>query len=116
MSTTSIGETIVENNIFEANGGNPIHYEDYDDFDVTAHPEDWEYDGVSVFLLEEHEDLIENFDIRTNTIDGEKVIGKFGVSYDKEYDYPAEKIYATLFFITLIALIIITILYFRKKR
>jgi parallel beta-helix repeat protein len=116
MSTTSIGETIVENNIFEANGGNPIHYEDYDDFDVTAHPEDWEYDGVSVFLLEEHEDLIENFNIRTNTIDGEKVIGKFGVSYDKEYDYPAEKIYATLFFITLIALIIITILYFRKKR
>ena len=78
------GKIIVENNTFAHNGGNPIHYEAYEDFDTTAHPEDWEYDGTSVILLTNSEKLKELFEIGTNTIDGEEVTG---IPEEKQNEY-----------------------------
>ncbi len=69
------GKIIVEGNIITKNGGNPIHYESYDDFDMTAHPEDWEYEGESVILFEANEKFIDLFEVGTNTIDGVEVTG-----------------------------------------
>ena len=71
----NLGITIVEDNIFGKNGGAPIHYADYDDFDVSAHPEDWEYEGDSVFFNLKNEEQREQFKFGTNTVDGKEVTG-----------------------------------------
>ncbi|MEA1994236.1 MAG: right-handed parallel beta-helix repeat-containing protein [Euryarchaeota archaeon] len=75
FSKNFTGKIIVDGNTFTKNGGNPIHYEFYDDFDMTAHLEEWEYDGESVMLLGANEEFIDLFEIGTNTTDGEEVTG-----------------------------------------
>jgi len=68
----------VENNTFSQNGGNPIHYEQYDDHSTSTHPEDWEYGEASVLLTSDGERFIDHFSIGTNTID-KKVVGNLEV-------------------------------------
>ena len=102
------------------------------DFDISVHPEDWEYDEPSVLLLEKDKYLIKNFKIRINIIDKEEVSGTFG--FDKEikkeikekipfledeYEKDNKKIFLILFFIILIFFILIliyTFYYIRKRK
>ena len=44
----TLGRTVLKNNEVVNNGGNPIHFEFYDDYDMRAHPDDWKYDGKPV--------------------------------------------------------------------
>ncbi|MBU0456866.1 MAG: right-handed parallel beta-helix repeat-containing protein [Nanoarchaeota archaeon] len=150
--TEIIGKVIVKDNIFDWNGGNPLHYEMYDDFEMKSHQEDWEYNGEQEFFHTSNNDFIREinkFEILTNTIDSQEVTGKLELkgkpekseqediediedvsegkeekeiennTYEntfEECNYTAEKVYIALFFITLIALIVILILYIKKKR
>lgn len=70
-----IGTIEVDGNDFSKNGGNPLHYEMYDDYDMTTHPEDWAYDGPSCTLLMEDNGFEQELLIGTNTIDGLQVAG-----------------------------------------
>jgi len=65
----------VENNTFSHNGGNPIHYDQYEDHNTPAHPEDWEYDGPSVMLTSNAERFADCFSFAANVIDGKEVAG-----------------------------------------
>jgi len=69
----------VEKNTLSQNGGNPIHYEQYDDHSTSTHPEDWDYDEASVLLTSDGERFVDRFRIGTNTIDGKEVTGSFEV-------------------------------------
>ncbi|MBM4089994.1 MAG: SdpI family protein, partial [Planctomycetes bacterium] len=63
----TLGRTILKGNELVNNGGNPIHFEFYDDYDMRAHPDDWTFDGQPVvFKLAsaEQKDLYE-FDAAT---------------------------------------------------
>ncbi len=73
--TSRVGTVTIKSNTITHNGGDPIHYEDYEDHDTTAHPEDWEYEGESVLVLVEDERFIDLFEVGTNTIDGVEVTG-----------------------------------------
>lgn len=75
VKTDFLGKVIVDNNLFTQNGGNPIHYEDYQDYSFVNHPEDWEYEDDSEILLLENKEEISHFSIGTNIIDGKKVEG-----------------------------------------
>jgi len=44
------GKTILKDNKVFNNGGNPIHFQFYDDYDMQAHPEDWQYAGKPVLF------------------------------------------------------------------
>lgn len=44
----TLGKTVLKNNEVANNGGNPIHFELYDDYDVRTHLEDWQFDGQPV--------------------------------------------------------------------
>ena len=44
----TFGRTVLKNNEVVNNGGNPIHFEFYDDYDIQTHPDDWKYDGKPV--------------------------------------------------------------------
>ena len=44
----TLGRTILKNNEVTNNGGNPIHFEVYGDYDVRTHLEDWQFDGEPV--------------------------------------------------------------------
>jgi len=46
----TFGRTVVKGNEIANNGGNPIHFQFYDDYDMRAHAKDWEYDGEPVLL------------------------------------------------------------------
>jgi len=77
IRTDLLANVVVDNNTFTKNGGNPIHYADYDDYDVTAHPEDWEYDSPSVLTFLRQDEQLDDFTIGTNIIDGIVVTGSF---------------------------------------
>ena len=40
----TLGRTVLSGNEVVNNGGNPIHFEFYDDYDVQTHPDDWKYE------------------------------------------------------------------------
>ena len=44
----TLGKTVLKSNEVTNNGGNPIHFEFYDDYDVRTHLDDWQYDGEPV--------------------------------------------------------------------
>ena len=79
VKTDLLGLVTVGNNVFTKNGGDPIHFEFYDDYDMTAHPEDWEYNETSVILRLENEEQIDQFNIGTNWVDEQQVTGTFNV-------------------------------------
>jgi len=60
---------IVEGNIIINNGGNPIHYEYYDDYKTETHPKDWEYDKKSEILILKNDRQKKQFKIGENKID-----------------------------------------------
>lgn len=62
VQTAAVGRTIVRGNRIEANGGSPIHFEFYADYDVRRHPADWVYDGEPVTFQLLSDDLRERFD------------------------------------------------------
>jgi hypothetical protein len=52
VRTRTLGKTVLKGNAVANNGGNPIHFQFYDDYDMRAHPKDWEYRGTpSLFKL-----------------------------------------------------------------
>lgn len=80
----------VENNVFAKNGGDPIHFEFYDDYDMTAHPEDWEHNETSVLLRLKNEEQIDQFNIGTNLVDGQQVTGTFNVEMETKEEAPPD--------------------------
>ena len=91
VKTDLLGLVTVENNVFTKNGGDPIHFEFYDDYDMTAHPEDWEYNETSVLLCLKNEEQIDQFNIGTNLVDGQQVTGTFNVEMEtKEEEAPLD--------------------------
>lgn len=60
-----------DNNIMK-NGGNPIHYEHYENYDMVSHEKDWEYNKRSEIFILKHEELKSHFKIGENTIEGKK--------------------------------------------
>ena len=50
VRATTLGRTILKGNQIAGNGGNPIHFEHYGDYDMRTHPEDWEYQGEPVLF------------------------------------------------------------------
>ncbi len=44
----TLGRTILKGNEVANNGGNPIHFEFYDNYDMRTHREDWQFDGEPV--------------------------------------------------------------------
>jgi hypothetical protein len=42
---------IIEDNVFENNGGDPIHHGFYEDHDFSLHLEDWEVEEETVFIV-----------------------------------------------------------------
>lgn len=65
------GKIFVEDNIITKNGGNPIHYEYYKDYDIMAHPEDWKYDKKTEMMILKDKKQIECFIFGRNEIDDE---------------------------------------------
>ena len=82
VKTDLLGLVTVENNVFTKNGGDPIHLEFYDDYDMTAHPADWEYNETSVLVRLKNEEQIDQFNIGTNLVDGQQVTGTFNVEME----------------------------------
>jgi hypothetical protein len=112
----SAGEVIVKNNILEKNGGYPIHYGDYDDFDTAAHPEDWKYDGDTVLFM--NDEIPNNFSFGTNTLDGEELTGapEEEKEQEKEHKKLIQSLFTVLFFISLILLVTLSLFYLARKR
>jgi len=50
VRTKSVGRTILKGNETTTNGGNPIHFQFYDDYDMRAHAQDWDYEGKPVLF------------------------------------------------------------------
>ena len=69
VNTSVLDNVIVEGNNMMKNGGNPIHYEHYEDYDMFSHEKDWEYNKRSEILILKHEELRGHFKIGVNTID-----------------------------------------------
>ncbi len=46
----TLGRTILKGNEVANNGGIPVHFEFYDDYDVRTHLEDWQFDGEGVIF------------------------------------------------------------------
>jgi parallel beta-helix repeat protein len=80
VNTDVSGQIIVEDNVFTKNGGNPIHYEYYEDYDVSEHPEDWDYDKKSEILILKNKDQMSRSKFGENIVDGKKV---FSAAVDK---------------------------------
>ena len=75
------GNVVVKNNIFDSNGGNPLHFEMYEDFDMAAHPEDWKYKGEQRLFLVTNNNLkseIDKFTLKENVITKEVITAKPG--------------------------------------
>jgi parallel beta-helix repeat protein len=60
----TLGRTVLKNNRIANNGGNPIHFEFYDDHDVRNHPDDWRLDGDPVVFKLAADELMERFEIQ----------------------------------------------------
>ncbi|MDQ1327080.1 MAG: hypothetical protein QG641_360, partial [Candidatus Poribacteria bacterium] len=56
-------------NTITNNGGNPIHYEYYDDYKTETHPKDWDYNKKSELLILKNKDQKDQFQIGENKID-----------------------------------------------
>jgi parallel beta-helix repeat protein len=69
VNTSILDNVIVEDNIIMNNGGNPIHYEYYDDYKTETHPGDWEYNKKSELLIFKNKEQANHFKIGENKID-----------------------------------------------
>jgi hypothetical protein len=69
VNASILDDVIVDGNNIAKNGGNPIHYEHYEDYDMASHEEDWEYNKRSEILILKHEDQRSHFRIGANTIE-----------------------------------------------
>jgi len=66
------GKTVVKQNRTARNGGAPIHFQFYDDYDMRAHPQDWEVQKDDVLFGYASED---QFEMDGNATD-RQVVGK----------------------------------------
>lgn len=69
VNSSVLDNVIVEGNTITNNGGNPIHYEYYDDYKTENHPRDWEYNKKSEILILKNRDQKDQFKIGENKID-----------------------------------------------
>jgi len=69
VNASILDNVIVEGNTITNNGGNPIHYEYYDDYKTETHPKDWEYDKKSELLILKSKDQKDQFKIGENMTD-----------------------------------------------
>jgi parallel beta-helix repeat protein len=66
VNASVLDNIIVEGNNISKNGGNPIHFEHYEDYDMTSHEQDWEYNKKSEILILKDEKLKSHFKIGKN--------------------------------------------------
>jgi parallel beta-helix repeat protein len=85
VNTNILDNIVVEGNIIMNNGGNPIHYEYYDDYKTETHPKDWEYDKKSELLILKNNDQKGQFKIGENKIDVKNM--KSMPESDQSYKY-----------------------------
>lgn len=69
VNSDLLDDIVVDGNIIMNNGGNPIHYEYYDDYNTEAHPKDWEYNKRSELMILKNKDQERHFRIGENKID-----------------------------------------------
>ena len=70
------GRTVLKGNEVVNNGGNPIHFEFYDDYDIRAHAEDWKYDGKPVVFKLVSDEQIAMFESDNGTPEKREDEGK----------------------------------------
>jgi parallel beta-helix repeat protein len=70
VNASALDNVIIEGNNITKNGGNPIHYEHYRDYDMVSHEEDWEYNKESEIFILRNKDQRRHFKIGANKIDG----------------------------------------------
>lgn len=58
----AVGRTVLKDNEVANNGGNPIHYEFYDDYDMRTHLDDWKYAGKPVLFKLASDELMGMFE------------------------------------------------------
>jgi hypothetical protein len=75
---------IVEGNMIMKNGGNPIHYEDFDDNNIDSKIS-WEYNKNSEIFILENKDQKSHFKFGKNIIDHQDQSSK--TKYTSERDY-----------------------------
>lgn len=69
VNASVLDNIIVEGNNIMKNGGNPIHYEDFEDYDIASHEKAWEYNKKSEILILKNEIQRSHFKIGVNKID-----------------------------------------------
>lgn len=69
VNSDFLDNIVVDGNIIMNNGGNPIHYEYFDDYNTEAHPKDWEYNKRSELMILKNKDQEKYFKIGENKID-----------------------------------------------
>ena len=72
----TLGRTVLKGNEVVNNGGNPIHFEFYDDYDVQTHPDDWKYDGKPVVFKLASDEQMGLFEIDAGTPEKREDEGK----------------------------------------
>jgi parallel beta-helix repeat protein len=68
---------VVEDNIFTGNGVDVRHFEEFENHDISTHPEIWEYNGDNIMFRANQERFSSQFAFGENTIDGISVTGIF---------------------------------------
>ncbi|MBM3212153.1 hypothetical protein FJZ33_08035, partial [Candidatus Poribacteria bacterium] len=68
VNASALDTILVEDNIIMKNGGNPIHYEDFDDDNIDSKI-NWEYSKNSEIFILKNEKLKKNFKFGKNVID-----------------------------------------------
>ncbi len=69
VNANVLDNIIVESNTIANNGGNPIHYEYYEDYKTETHPNDWEYNKRSEIMILKDKKQRNHFKIGKNIID-----------------------------------------------